>query len=103
MSLCFKNCTKIYIIMTPRNPNLCYVGSTTEYMLTDRLRAHIRKSKAGKSNTKLHRAMREYPDYTFEINLLERVPYNHRYIREQYWIEQCDSIHSGWNMVKAHA
>ena len=87
----------IYIITNNVN-NKVYVGKT-EDSIQKRFQEHCADSKKERcKNRPLYRAMNKYGCENFTIALLEET--DQPEIREEYWIEQKNSYHNGYNATR---
>ena len=87
----------IYLITNNVN-NKVYVGKT-EDSIEKRFAEHCSDSKKERcKNRPLYRAMNKYGCENFSVSLLEET--DQPEIREEYWIEQKQSYHSGYNATR---
>lgn len=73
-----------------------YVGATT-CSLNKRWDEHVRSSKTTEKDLKFHKAIREYGEANFDIEVIEEVPNHMLAEREKYYIRHFDSYHNGYN------
>jgi predicted GIY-YIG superfamily endonuclease len=87
----------IYLITNNVN-NKVYVGKT-EDSIEKRFAEHCSDSKKDRcKNRPLYRAMNKYGCENFSVSLLEET--DQPEIREEYWIEQKQSYHNGYNATR---
>ena len=87
----------IYLITNNVN-NKVYVGKT-EDSIEKRFAEHCSDSKKERcKNRPLYRAMNKYGCENFSVSLLEET--DQPEIREEYWIEQKQSYHNGYNATR---
>jgi hypothetical protein len=87
----------IYLITNNVN-NKVYVGKTEE-SIQKRFQEHCADSKKERNkNRPLYRAMNKYGVENFTISLLEET--SQPEIREEFWIEQKQSYHNGYNATR---
>jgi hypothetical protein len=87
----------IYLITNNVN-NKVYVGKTEE-SIQKRFQEHCADSKKERNkNRPLYRAMNNYGVENFTISLLEET--DQPEIREEFWIEQKQSYHNGYNATR---
>lgn len=86
----------IYKIVNDINDKV-YVGKTLS-SIEKRFHEHCKDSKdLYKENRPLYKAMNKYGIEHFSIQEIEQVSINDLSQREQYWINQYDSYHNGYN------
>lgn len=87
----------IYLITNNIN-NKVYVGKTEE-SIEQRFQEHCADSKKERNkNRPLYRAMNKYGCDNFSVSLLEET--DQPEIREEFWIEQKQSYHKGYNATR---
>lgn len=79
----------IYLIINKQNGQK-YIGQTTKSM-NKRWQEHIADA-LRMSSTPLHRAMRKYGNHNFTIKQIDECDKELLYEREQYWIEQYNTL-----------
>ena len=86
----------IYKVKNKKN-NKVYIGKTTK-SLEDRKKAHYKNTI--KCETNFGRALKKYPEDTFEWSVLEEVK-NKKNLdkKEMYYINQFDTYNKGYNMT----
>ncbi len=88
---------KIYCISNSINDKL-YIGKTTYPTIEQRFKEHCLDSKKiNKEKRPLYRAMQKYGIENFSISLIEECDFSILEKREQYWIDQLNAYHQGYN------
>lgn len=77
-----------------------YIGKTN-HSIEKRFREHLSDSKRARCKDRpLYRAINKYGDDSFEIKILEEVPYDISCDKEIHWIEHLNTYKDGYNATK---
>ena len=85
----------IYIITNKIN-NKQYIGQTSR-SIEVRYNEHCYDNR---SNSAIHKAIKEYGVSNFEVKELEKVPLEKLDEREIYWVDYYDTFNNGYNLTK---
>lgn len=79
-----------------------YVGKTIKENLEQRFNEHIRNGRKISHSSLISKSLREYGTINHTIELLEECDNSIILKREQYWIDQLNSLYLGYNIKNEH-
>lgn len=83
--------------ITNKVTNKSYVGKTTN-TIESRFKEHISNARKIEGSSQISKSLREYGTINHSVEVLEECDNTIILEREQYWINQLNSLHTGYNI-----